>query len=146
MQDVACVGVQIAWFMRGFKICVASCVGGQFVWVWDLNPNNRIGSGHLRPIHFTTTAKFILFFFFGGGFIFAAYFGPACLPVCHPYGPSPLAALLLVCPCSPGVFLFGQFAGLADFGCRLAAVLWLSVLEPACWCVGWMDVHNHHIC
>lgn len=63
VQDVACVGVQIAWFMCAFKICVASCVGGQCVWVWDLNPNNRIGSGHLRPILFTTTAKFLLFYF-----------------------------------------------------------------------------------
>ena len=140
VQDVACVGVQIAWFMCAFKICVASCVGGLCVWVWDLNPNNMIGSGHLRPILFTTTAKFLLFYFLVVDLFSLPILDlPACLLVTYIYGPSPLAALLLACPCSPGIFLFGQFAGLADFGCRPAPVLWLSVLEPACWCVGWMD-------
>ena len=137
MQDVACVGVQIAWFMRGFKICVASCVGGQFVWVWDLNPNNRIGSGHLRPIHFTTTAKFILFFFWRWIYFCCLFW--TCLPACL----SPIWPLTLGCPVAClSLFPWGFSLWSICRACRL----WLppcsssmAVRPGACVLVCWVD-------
>ena len=145
VQDVACVGVQIAWFMCAFKICVASCVGGQCVWVWDLNPNNRIGSGHLRPILFTTTAKFLLFYFLVVDLFSLPILDlPACLFVTY-MAPHPWLPCCLLVPVPLGFFSLVNLQGLQTLAVALQQFYGCPSWSLRAGVLGGWMVHNHHM-